>query len=164
MGSSRTESRANRSVNRNRLVSFCAAFVGYLGVQGLQVVALGGLRGTRSAHVRQAVHGAAALRGQDGAVPLLEHVRQELLHEGQHRVEIGVNGFDFEQIYGDRGRGYIECHHVVPLHETGERRVSISDLALLCSNCYRMIHAKPSWPTPAELGEIIRRQAEGAED
>jgi 5-methylcytosine-specific restriction enzyme A len=39
--------------------------------------------------------------------------------------------------------------------------VSISDLALLCSNCHRMIHAKPPWPTPAELfSEIIRRQAE----
>jgi hypothetical protein len=41
--------------------------------------------------------------------------------------------------------------------------VSSSDLALLCSNCHRMIHANPPWPTPAELGEIIRRQAEGLE-
>src|SRR3984893_12383985 len=40
------------------------AFLGYLGMQGLQVVALGGLCGTRAAHVRQAPHGAAALRGQ----------------------------------------------------------------------------------------------------
>ena len=53
----------------------------------MQVVALGGLCGTGAAHVRQAVHRAAALCGQDGAVPLLEHVRQELLHECQHRVE-----------------------------------------------------------------------------
>jgi hypothetical protein len=52
-------------------------------------------------------------------------------------------GFDFERIYGKRGTGYIECHYVIPLHETGERRVTISDLALLCSNCHRMIHAKP---------------------
>jgi 5-methylcytosine-specific restriction enzyme A len=72
-------------------------------------------------------------------------------------------GFDFERIYGERGRGYVECHHVIPLHETGERRVSVSDLALLCSNCHRMIHAKPPWPTPAELSEIIRRQAEGSD-
>ena len=57
-----------------------------------------------------------------------------------------------------------QCHHVIPLHETGERRVSISDLALLCSNCHRMIHAKPPWPTPAELSEIIRRSAEGSGD
>jgi 5-methylcytosine-specific restriction enzyme A len=68
-------------------------------------------------------------------------------------------GFDFETVYGDRGCGYIECHHVVPLHETGERKVSIRDLALLCSNCHRMIHAKPPWPTPEELRQVIRRQA-----
>ena len=71
-------------------------------------------------------------------------------------------GFDFERIYGERGRGYVECHHVIPLHETGERRVSISDLALLRSNCHRMIHAKPPWPTPAELRMIIQLQAEGS--
>src|SRR5271154_4857980 len=35
------------------------AFLGYLGVQGVQVVALGGLCGTGAAHVRQALHGAA---------------------------------------------------------------------------------------------------------
>lgn len=63
--------------------------------------------------------------------------------------------FDFGQIYGDRGLGYIECHHVQPLHETGERSTRITDLALLCSNCHRMIHRKPPWPTPGQLREII---------
>jgi 5-methylcytosine-specific restriction protein A len=53
-------------------------------------------------------------------------------------------GFDFERTYGERGRGYVECRHVIPLHETGERRVSISDLAQLCSNCHRMIPRKAS--------------------
>ncbi len=66
--------------------------------------------------------------------------------------------FDFGQIYGDRGRGYIECHHVEPLHETGERSTSINDLALLCSNCHRVIHRKPPWPTPAQLRDIIKAQ------
>jgi 5-methylcytosine-specific restriction protein A len=63
--------------------------------------------------------------------------------------------FDFGQTYGDRGLGYIECHHVEPLHETGERSTNINDLALLCSNCHRMIHRKPPWPTPAQLRDII---------
>jgi 5-methylcytosine-specific restriction protein A len=66
--------------------------------------------------------------------------------------------FDFGEYYGERGRGYIECHHVEPLHVTGQREVTIRDLALLCSNCHRMIHTRPPWPTPAELGELIRRQ------
>ena len=64
-------------------------------------------------------------------------------------------GFDFGKTYGDRGQGFIECHHVEPLHQTGERATNINDLALLCSNCHRMIHRKPPWPTPAQLRDII---------
>jgi 5-methylcytosine-specific restriction enzyme A len=70
-------------------------------------------------------------------------------------------GFDFAQTYGERGHGYIECHHVEPLHVGGEGPRTIRDLALLCSNCHRMIHAKPPWPTPAQLRDIIRAQAVG---
>ncbi|WP_285565273.1 HNH endonuclease [Streptomyces sp. RTGN2] len=67
-------------------------------------------------------------------------------------------GFDFEQVYGDRGSGYIECHHVVPLHEAGEGRTKLSDLALICANCHRMIHRRAPWPTPAELRASIEQK------
>jgi len=67
--------------------------------------------------------------------------------------------FDFERTYGDLGRDYIECHHIEPLHVGGHKPRSIKDLALLCSNCHRMIHRKPPWPTPAELRDLILRQA-----
>lgn len=46
-------------------------------------------------------------------------------------------GFDFGKVYGDRGKGYIECHHEVPLHEAGEGTTKLADLALICSNCHR---------------------------
>ncbi|MEV0758005.1 HNH endonuclease [Streptosporangium sp. NPDC050280] len=68
-------------------------------------------------------------------------------------------GFDFAAVYGERGEGYIECHHVVPLHEAGEGTTKLSDLALICSNCHRMIHRSAPWPTPSELRVIIQRQA-----
>ncbi len=64
-------------------------------------------------------------------------------------------GFDFEETYGDRGAGYIECHHVVPLHEAGEGRTKLTDLALICANCHRMIHRRAPWPTPSELRASI---------
>jgi 5-methylcytosine-specific restriction protein A len=67
-------------------------------------------------------------------------------------------GFDFGKTYGDRGQGFIECHHVEPLHQTRERSTTINDLALLCSNCHRMIHRKPPWPTPAQLRDLIHGQ------
>ncbi|MGW3861096.1 HNH endonuclease [Streptomyces sp. NPDC005047] len=72
-------------------------------------------------------------------------------------------GFDFAEVYGDRGAGYVECHHVVPLHEAGEGRTRLSDLALICANCHRMIHRRAPWPTPAELKAAIehRRSTRG---
>ncbi|MEU8207538.1 HNH endonuclease [Streptosporangium sp. NPDC049046] len=70
-----------------------------------------------------------------------------------------VCGFDFAAVYGERGEGYIECHHVVPLHEAGEGTIKLSDLALICSNRHRMIHRSAPWPTPPELRAIVQRQA-----
>lgn len=66
-------------------------------------------------------------------------------------------GFDFERVYGPHGAGYIECHHVVPLHVSGDTRTRLSDLILLCSNCHRMIHYRPRWLSPDELREIVSR-------
>ncbi|MEU3183098.1 HNH endonuclease [Streptomyces sp. NPDC006923] len=67
-------------------------------------------------------------------------------------------GFDFEKVYGFRGAGYIECHHVLPLHVAGEGRTKLSDLALICANCHRMIHRRAPWPTPGELRATIEKK------
>jgi 5-methylcytosine-specific restriction enzyme A len=68
--------------------------------------------------------------------------------------------FDFAGYYGDRGHGFIECHHVEPLHVGGEAPRTVRDLALLCSNCHRMIHTRPPWPTPDQLRAIIRAEGD----
>ncbi|WP_330182423.1 HNH endonuclease [Nocardia sp. NBC_01503] len=61
------------------------------------------------------------------------------------RVYCEVCGFDFEAVYGERGKDYIECHHIVPLHVSGETETKLADLILLCSNCHRMVHRGPRW-------------------
>lgn len=66
-----------------------------------------------------------------------------------------VCSFDFERFYGPRGAGYIECHHVVPLHMSGPTTTNLDDLALVCANCHRMIHRSAPWPTPRELRDAI---------
>lgn len=49
--------------------------------------------------------------------------------------------FDFEKNYGDLGKGYIECHHLIPLSNfLVNKETKLDDLALLCSNCHKMIH------------------------
>ena len=65
-------------------------------------------------------------------------------------------GFDFQQTYGERGDGFIECHHNVPLHEADSvRQTRISDLTLLCSNCHRMVHRRRQWLTVDELKTLL---------
>jgi hypothetical protein len=67
-----------------------------------------------------------------------------------------VCGFDFERCYGERGRGFIECHHVTPLHSLDTAtKTTLEDLALVCSNCHRMIHAEKGWLTVTSLQAIV---------
>lgn len=51
--------------------------------------------------------------------------------------------FDFYQKYGQLGYKYIECHHRTPLSEfSSSTTTTLKDLALVCSNCHRMLHRK----------------------
>lgn len=64
--------------------------------------------------------------------------------------------FEFAAAYGARGAAYIEAHHTRPL-ETLEpgARTKVSDLALLCANCHRMVHAKRPWLSVPALRALI---------
>lgn len=67
--------------------------------------------------------------------------------------------FDFFATYGEVGKGFIEAHHTKPvstLHENGEE-TSIEDIALVCSNCHRMLHRKRPW---LEMNELFKLLAE----
>lgn len=72
-------------------------------------------------------------------------------------LECEVCGFDFFKTYGDRGMGFIECHHNKPISEMNdEQQVSLRDMALLCSNCHRMIHRFRPWLSVEELRSLIK--------
>ena len=67
-------------------------------------------------------------------------------------LECEVCGFDFQRTYGEIGYGFVECHHIDPLKFRGEGTLTtIEDLALLCSNCHRMIHNRHKWLKIEEL-------------
>ncbi|OIJ99472.1 HNH endonuclease [Streptomyces monashensis] len=73
--------------------------------------------------------------------------------------------FDFARAYGELGDGYIEVHHVTPLHASGTRETKLDDLACLCANCHRMCHrSRPgeSWRTPASLRAHMRKSIQSA--
>jgi 5-methylcytosine-specific restriction protein A len=63
----------------------------------------------------------------------------------------------FEELYGDVGHGFIEVHHVRPVHELqpGDK-TKLGDLVLVCANCHRMIHRRRPWLSMSELGAIMR--------
>lgn len=64
--------------------------------------------------------------------------------------------FDFAEAYGERGEGFIECHHTQPLHTLDAGSTTkLSELALLCANCHRMIHAKRPWLSVAHLRKLL---------
>lgn len=69
-----------------------------------------------------------------------------------------VCNFDFFEVYGERGTGFIECHHLTPLSDVNRsQKTNLSDLSLVCSNCHRMIHNKSPLLTIFELKKLISK-------
>jgi len=67
-----------------------------------------------------------------------------------------VCSFDYGRAYGQHGDGFIEVHHLRPLHElTSETRTRLDELALVCANCHRMIHARKPWLSMDEIKELV---------
>jgi HNH endonuclease len=72
------------------------------------------------------------------------------------RLVCEICGFDFEAVYGERGEDYIEAHHREPISEIDDAvTLTIDDLAMICSNCHRMLHRRP-WITVDRLKKMIR--------
>jgi 5-methylcytosine-specific restriction endonuclease McrA len=72
---------------------------------------------------------------------IVQLAKSNALIKGGGKIECECCGFDFLKIYGKIGDSFIECHHKIPISE-GERITRIEDLALVCSNCHRMLHRK----------------------
>lgn len=65
---------------------------------------------------------------------------KELAIKANPMLNCEVCGFSFFEKYGELGQGFIEAHHKRPLSETKETKTTRDDIALVCSNCHRMIH------------------------
>jgi 5-methylcytosine-specific restriction enzyme A len=75
------------------------------------------------------------------------------------KLECEVCGFDFFDTYGKLGHGFIECHHRIPLATANtESETKLEDLALVCSNCHRMLHRVIGTISILDLKNIITTQ------
>ena len=74
-----------------------------------------------------------------------------------HGFQCSVCGFDFQKVYGDLGKGFIEVHHIDPINRGSRKTDPSKDLIPLCPNCHAMIH-RFAEITPAHLRYVIDQQ------
>jgi len=95
-----------------------------------------------------------------------ERARGLVLRKKEHAIRSGkalaceVCDFCFAVQYGERGVGFIECHHRQPLSSLSPGTATkLADLALVCSNCHSMLHRGSPWPSVEELRRLLGRGA-----
>ena len=78
-----------------------------------------------------------------------------------HGATCKVCGFNFEERYGERGRGYIEAHHIVPFADLVKEPEPVTldpktDFVVVCANCHRMLHRTKPAILPDELKNLLQ--------
>ena len=65
--------------------------------------------------------------------------------------------FNFEQMFGDIGIGFIHVHHLKPLAEAGQQYEldPLQDLRPVCPNCHAMLHTRKP---PYSIHELKKRR------
>jgi hypothetical protein len=103
-----------------------------------------------------AAEGIAKLRShwQRERRPELVRMAKDLFRCKNKRLFCEVCGFDFGKTYG--APNFIEAHHKTPLCDLEPgMKTKLSDLAMVCANCHRMLHRGTPWPTIAELKKMM---------
>ncbi len=68
--------------------------------------------------------------------------------------------FSFQRHYGPIGIGFIEAHHTIPISKFHGRRITRpKEIALVCSNCHRMLHRTTPLLSVAELRRKLKKSA-----
>jgi len=99
-----------------------------------------------------------AHRSRERKRALVERAKRLALRNYGH-LACQACGFDFEVTYGAPGQGFIECHHLLPVsHIRPGTRTRVTDIALLCSNCHRMVHRRRPWLSMEQLTSLVRRR------
>lgn len=93
-------------------------------------------------------------KSKERNVELIKAIKQKHLQKDS-KLCCQVCNFSFIDKYGELGEGFIEAYHLFPISQlTDETETKISDLALVCSNCHRMLHRRRPWLTLDELKQL----------
>lgn len=107
------------------------------------------------------------LSGKEGNPRLVTHLKRErnpalvkakkkevLKKAGKLCCEVCT--FDFKKTYGEIGEGFCEVHHLKQLSKAdGIVETELEDLAVVCSNCHRIIHKQNPMLTIEQLRQVI---------
>lgn len=86
---------------------------------------------------------------------LVKQAKQNM-KQSQGKLVCQICSFDFEETYGSLGEGFIEAHHTIPVSELDENaQTRIEDIALVCSNCHRMLHRRRPWLKMHQLKNLL---------
>ena len=89
-------------------------------------------------------------------VKLIELSKKKFIEKHGH-LFCEICGFDFEEVYGELGKKFIEAHHIKPVSQmTENEKTNIDDIVMVCSNCHSMIHRKKPWLTVDKIKSIIK--------
>lgn len=89
---------------------------------------------------------------------LVKQKKQQVIKD-TGKLACEVCSMDFKAVYGELGNGFAECHHKNPLSLRDEnQKTKLSDLAIVCSNCHRMLHRKRPWLKVKALKDIYEKQ------
>jgi len=88
------------------------------------------------------------------------NVAKDSFKQKEGKLFCQICGFDFYEKYGEIGRDFIEGHHTIPISQLkGEVKTKVKDVALVCSNCHRMLHRRRPWLKMRELKRLINEKA-----
>ena len=88
---------------------------------------------------------------------LVKKKKAAVLRRGD-RLTCEACDLDFAESYGPMGEGFIECHYAMPLSLGVVRKTKIEDLALVCSNCHRMLHRSKASLSVKKLRSIVEQR------
>jgi hypothetical protein len=89
--------------------------------------------------------------------PLLVRTAKRTFKHTHGHLYCEACSFNFKRTYGKRGEDFIEAHHKTPISTLIQAKVTeITDLAMVCANCHRMLHRRP-WITVEELKELLKQ-------
>ena len=97
---------------------------------------------------------------------LVAALKKDRMERHNGRLPCEVCGFDFLESYGPLGAGFAEAHHKTFLADSPEegRITSIDELAVVCSNCHRMLHrGGPEYPSVESLRSRVRHARKKAQ-